>query len=107
MFRECFRGDLSVERRFTALDFDEMGAPVFVRNDSDLFDLDLGNFTIVDNLVVAGRALCGPSTWRIRARLNAQSRYPDSFAEIGFDSVDVGNPQTIALAFRAMPRNRP
>jgi len=100
-FREYFFAGMFLgDRRFTVIDYNAAGTPTIIRNDSDEYMSDFGEFTALDEVMSVGASPCGePAIWRANTSLSVRNNTTRSFSLSSIDTVDVANQYFITFDF--------
>jgi hypothetical protein len=100
-FREYFFAGMFLgDRRFTVIDYNAIGTPIVIRNDSDDYMSDFGEFTALDEVLSVGASPCGePAIWRANTSLSVRNNAAGSFSLSSIDTVDVQNQYFITFDF--------
>jgi hypothetical protein len=100
-FREYFfAGVFLGDRRFTVIDYNAAGVPNVIRNDSDNYMSDFGEFTALDEVMSVGASKCGePAIWRANTSLSVRNNVAASFSLTSIDTIDVSNQYFITFDF--------
>jgi len=100
-FREYFFAGMFLgDRRFTVIDYNAAGIPNIIRNDSDEYMSDFGEFTALDEVLSVGASPCGqPAIWRANTSLSVRNNVASSFSLSSIDTVDVANQYFITFDF--------
>lgn len=101
-FREYFfAGVFLGDRRFTVVDYNATGTAHMVRNDSDDYLSDFGEFTALDNVLSVGVSPCGePVIWRANTALSVRNSTAAAFSLTSIDTVDVENKKFVTFDFK-------
>lgn len=100
-FREYFFAGVFVgDRRFTVIDYNVAGVPNIIRNDSDDYMSDFGEFTSQDSVLSVGASPCGEQAiWRANTSLSVRNNAASSFSLTSIDTIDVANQYFITFDF--------
>jgi hypothetical protein len=100
-YREYFfAGEFIGDRRFTVQQYDSTGNVTTVQDDSDQYIRNFGEFTALDDVLSAGRSVCGETiVWRANTALSVRNYRTSSFSLASLDTVDVQNQFFVTFDF--------
>lgn len=101
-FREYFfAGVFLGDRRFTVYDYNSSGVANKIRDDSDEYLSDFGEFTALDTVLSVGASPCGePAIWRANTSLSLRNNTSAAFSLASIDTVDVENQEFITFRYK-------
>lgn len=100
-YREYFMADKFIgDRRFTVVAYDSAGTPTVLRDDSDDYMSDYGEFKARDLVLNAAQASCGGSAvYRTNTSLSVRNPLSTSSSYASIDTVDVHNQYYVTFEF--------
>lgn len=100
-FREYFFAGVFVgDRRFTITDYNNLGVGNPIRDDSDDYVIEFGEFTALDEVLSVGASPCGGEViWRANTSLSVRNSTAASFSLTTIDTVDVANQYFVTFDF--------
>jgi hypothetical protein len=107
-YREYFFADEFIgDRRFTVVDYDTIGDPHVLRDDSDNYVSEFGEFTARDETKSIAHSPCGGLVlYRTNTALSVRNLSPESISLISIDTVDVTNEYFVTMTFGVEPCGR-
>jgi Domain of unknown function (DUF4360) len=95
-----FGGQVHGRKRTTVQEYDAEGNATLVRDDSDQYTSEFGEFTAADVIPSVGPAVCGRrAKWRANTTFSVQNSQDSSFSLASIDTVDLESQFTATFEF--------